>query len=77
MTSKKPEVTPPANVPSSASMYVVKEGGLFVLRQKRFQQQLAQGKEHPHDVCAYARSVDEMHSMIDAHWPNADYSAVS
>lgn len=58
-------------------MYVAQEGDLFVLRQERFRAQLAKGQEHPHDQCAVARSVEEMHSMADKHWPGADYSAVS
>lgn len=57
-------------------MYVVKEGWLYVLRQKRYRAMLLAGREHPHDTCAYARSVAEMHEMIDKHWPDADYSLV-
>jgi len=58
-------------------MYVVREGNLLVLRQQRFRAQLADGREHPHDVCALAHSVAEMHSMTDKHWPDADFSAVA
>lgn len=58
-------------------MYVVKEGALYVMRQGRYAAQLAIGKEHPHDICAYARSVEEMHTMCDKHWPDADYTDVS
>ncbi|KWU26380.1 hypothetical protein [Burkholderia cenocepacia] len=58
-------------------MYVVREDRLLVLRQTRYIHQLRAGNEHPHDVCAYARDVAEMHSMIDKHWPDADFSAVS
>ena len=57
------------------SMYVAKEG-IYVLRQTRFKEMLAAGKEHPHDVCAYARSVEEMHQMVDKHFDSIDYSAV-
>lgn len=60
-----------------ASMYVVKEQNLYVLRQTRFKAALASGSEHPHDVCAYAHSVPEMHNMVDHRWPNSiDYSHV-
>lgn len=62
---------------SKATMYVAKEKGMVVLRQERFRKQLEQGNEHPHDVCAIARDVAEMHTMIDKHWPDADYSAVA
>lgn len=58
-------------------MYVVREGNLLVLRQQRFRAQLANGQEHPHDICALAHTVTEMHSMIDKHWPDADFSAVA
>lgn len=59
------------------SMYVANHNGSFVLRQERFREQLAAGREHPHDICAYASSVEQMHSMVDKHWPNQiDYSAV-
>lgn len=60
----------------ASEMYVVQEGSLFVLRQTRYREQLDQGREHPHDSCAIARSVAEMHSMVDKHWPDADYSQV-
>lgn len=60
-----------------AEMYVVREGNLLVLRQQRFRAQLADGQEHPHDICALAHSVAEMHSMLDKHWPDADFSAVA
>jgi hypothetical protein len=53
-------------------MYVIKTGSFYELRQTRFI-----GITHPHDVCAIARSVDEMHSMVDKHWPDKiDYSRV-
>lgn len=57
-------------------MYVCKNGFLFELRQERYRAAFQSGKEHPNDVCAYARSVEEMHSMADKHWPDTDYSAV-
>lgn len=59
-----------------AEMYVSQNGLLFELRQERYRAQRAAGREHPDDVCAIARSVEEMHQMVDKHWPNADYSAV-
>jgi hypothetical protein len=65
------------DVEAVPDMYVAKEDGMVVLRQSRFRDQLSAGKEHPHDVCAVARDVAEMHSMVDKHWPDADYSAVS
>ncbi|WP_186214603.1 hypothetical protein [Burkholderia gladioli] len=49
---------------------------MFVLHEERFRPQLDQGTEHPRDACAIARDVAEMHTMIDKHWPDADYSAV-
>jgi hypothetical protein len=59
------------------SMYVVKGNSLYELRQTRYAQNLANGTEHPHDVCAVARSIEEMHSIVDKHWPNEiDYSRV-
>lgn len=54
-------------------MYVIKEGNFYVMRQKRFK---GLNPEHPHDACAYAVSVQQMHEMCDKYWPNADYSAV-
>lgn len=60
-----------------ATMYVTGEQNLFVLRQARFKDALAKGTEHPHDVCAYAYSVPEMHEMADRICPNdIDYSQV-
>lgn len=63
------------------SMYVdahhVQAGTFYVLRQTRYRAHLLAGQEHPHDICAIARSVEEMHSMVDKHWPNdIDYSLV-
>lgn len=59
-----------------AEMYVIKNGEFYELRQERFRAGLEAGKEHPHDVCALARSVQEMHDMADKHWPDIDYSRV-
>lgn len=61
----------------ASTMYVVKSArGMLELRQERFREQLKNGKEHPHDVCAIAHNVEEMRSMADEHWPDIDYSAV-
>lgn len=57
--------------------YVVQQNGMFVLRQERFAEMHAKGVDHPHDVCAYARSVEQMREMCDSHWPgDIDYSRV-
>lgn len=56
--------------------YVVKGRSLYELRQKRFRAKYLAGVEHPHDVCAVARSVEEMRSMIAGHFDGADFSAV-
>lgn len=57
-------------------MYVIQKGSMLELRQTRFREQLNAGVEHPHDLCAVARSVDEMHSIADKRWLDIDYSAV-
>lgn len=58
-------------------LYVVNEGGVFVLRQTQFAEMLENGIEHPHDVCAYTHTLEEMHEMCDKYWPNEiDYSRV-
>ncbi len=56
-------------------MYVREEtSGLFALRQGRFRSRLLAGKpEHPHDVCALARSRAELRDMCAKHWPDVDY----
>lgn len=60
---------------SGAQMYARKAAdGLFELRQTRFKEQLSRGQSHPWDVCAVARSVEELKKMCDPHWPGADYS---
>lgn len=61
----------------NTTMYAHKDrDGLYTLRQERYRVQLEAGKEHPHDVCAVARSIEELHRMCDKHWPDADYSRV-
>jgi hypothetical protein len=37
---------------------------LVELRQQRYRAQLEAGREHPHDVCAVARSKTEMRAML-------------
>jgi len=59
-----------------AEMYVIKSGELYELRQERFRAGFEAGKEHPHDVCAVARSVQEMHEMTDKYFAGIDYSRV-
>lgn len=51
--------------------------GLLELRQERFRLQRALGKNHPHDVCAVARTVEEMRGMVERNLNGGvDYSAV-
>jgi hypothetical protein len=55
-------------------MYVRWENGMLVLRQTRFSNEVI---EHPHDVCAYAHSVEEMRRMVDHLYPDdIDYSLI-
>jgi hypothetical protein len=57
------------------SMYTHLEvDGFWTMRQERYRANLAAGREHPHDVCAIARSLEELRSMCEKHWPDADYS---
>lgn len=46
--------------------YTINRGGLIELRQVRFADKYAQGVDHPHDVCAIARSNDEMRQMVES-----------
>lgn len=58
-----------------STMYVKQEDNGFVtLRQTRYADRLAKGKEHPHDVCAVARNVEELKNMCEKHWPDVDYA---
>lgn len=58
----------------TASMYAKREHeGFYTLRQTRFK---CLEKEHPHDVCAVARSLEELKGMCQKHWPDADYTEV-
>lgn len=58
MTTKSPE--------SDFVYYLTASNGVYELRQTRFKQQLQSGREHPHDVCAVARSKDEMRGMVES-----------
>ncbi len=58
------------------SMYATKEGGMFVLRQARFKEQLAAGREHPHDVCVVAPTLASLRTMTETTGFEADFSAV-
>ena len=60
-----------------SGVYAVQEGSLYVLRQVRFRDELAAGREHPHDVCAVATSAVQLEEMVKPHWPDADYSALT
>lgn len=51
-------------MPTEFQYYLVKNNGLIELRRTRFKELYCQGKDHPHDVCAVARSKDEMRSMV-------------
>lgn len=58
-------------------MYARREpNGSYTLRQDRYRDRLARGKEHPHDVCAVATSLKGLREMCDPHWPDADYQGV-
>ena len=60
---------------TTPTMYARKEhDGFYTLRQSRYAAQLVAGKEHPHDVCAVASSIEELRSMCEKHWPDADYT---
>lgn len=62
-----------------STMYARREpDGFYTMRQERYRAALAAGKEHPHDVCATAPTVDALRRMDAAYdlWPDADYSAV-
>lgn len=46
--------------------YVEQTAGLVKLRQTRFKAQFDIGREHPHDVCAIARTVEELRGMVNS-----------
>ena len=48
--------------------YAVKsrKGNMIELRQERFRNLYEEGDEHPHDVCALARDLDELKGMIES-----------
>jgi hypothetical protein len=50
-------------------MYANREpNGTWTMRQERYR---GRKKEHPHDVCAVARSFDELRDMCERHWQDA------
>jgi hypothetical protein len=56
---------------TTATYYVVEKDGMLELRQTRFKETFYdKGLNHPHDVCAVARNVDELKGMVQ-HWPNS------
>lgn len=57
-------------------MYVAQDDGYVTLRQMRYRQRLLDGSEHPHDVCAMARTLDELKAMCEQRWPNVDYTSI-
>lgn len=47
-----------------ATYYAREDGaGMWELRQTRYRARLESGREHPHDVCAVARSKDELREI--------------
>ncbi len=59
---------------TTATMYARQEpNGFWTLRQDRYRAYLAAGSDHPFDVCATARSREELKAMCVKHWPDADY----
>ena len=62
--AKSDSMSEKSNPHNDDGYYIVKEGSLFVLRQKRFKDRLDRGKkEHPHDVMAYGRTRAEINRM--------------
>lgn len=50
-------------------MYVKQEpNGFWTVRQERYRHRK---REHPGDVCAIARTYEELRSMAEKHWPEA------
>jgi hypothetical protein len=50
---------------SAPTTYYVEHTANFVqLRQMRYKAQFDSGREHPHDVCAIARDVEELRGMV-------------
>lgn len=66
------------DVPDKEPMYITRSqsGQTYEMRQMRYKDLLTSGREHPHDLCAVSVSIEQMHTMIDKWWPDADYSAV-
>jgi len=54
------------------TMYPHQESdGTWTLRQERYR-----GAKHAHDVCAVARSLEELKAMCAPHWPNIKWPEV-
>jgi hypothetical protein len=59
---------------SQSQLYVREEhDGFFALRQTRYRARLEAGQDHPHDVCAVARSREELRTMCETLFPDVDY----
>lgn len=49
---------------TTPTVYYVEHAPGFVQLQTRFKAEFTAGREHPHDVCAVARSVEELRGMV-------------
>ena len=54
-------------------MYVAKYHGIYALRQTRYKEMLERGCAHPHDICAIARTLDELRNMCEALYPDTEF----
>jgi hypothetical protein len=45
--------------------YITQRGSLYELKQTRFKHYVTGGSEHPWDVCAVGRNVEEILDMYD------------
>ena len=55
--------------------YATRRNGMYELRQTRF---LGRASEHPHDVCAVARTIPELRDMVEKYLKGpTDWSRVS
>lgn len=51
--------------------------GILELRQQRFREQFNRGVDHPHDVCAYATTREELQRMLSLYLPGpVDWSEI-
>lgn len=50
--------------------------GLYVIRQYRYRDQLRWGKEHPNDVMAYGKTVDDLKATAARFFGSTDFSEV-